>query len=118
MEANWWDKPVTLGGRVLAPLIGAGPDEVLVGDSTSINTFKVAVAALRLRPDRRAIVTDRNNFPTDLYMIGSAAELCGQLEVRVVDDPEGSSARSTVLSRLQSSRTSTTARRACTRWQR
>ncbi|MGP8163273.1 MAG: kynureninase [Acidimicrobiales bacterium] len=88
VEANWWDKPVTLGAR-LAPLIGAGPDEVLVGDSTSINTFKVAVAALRLRPDRRVIVTDRNNFPTDLYMIGSAAELCGQLEVRVVDDPEG-----------------------------
>ena len=75
--------------RRFVPLIGAGPDEVLVGDSTSINTFKVAVAALRLRPDRRAIVTDRNNFPTDLYMIGSAAELCGQLEVRVVYDPEG-----------------------------
>jgi kynureninase len=83
--AGWWDKPVTLGGRI-APLVGARPDEVLVGDSTSVNLFKVAVAAMRLRADRRVIVTDRDNFPTDLYMLEAAAELAGGAEVRRVDD--------------------------------
>jgi kynureninase len=83
--ADWWDKPVTLGGRI-APLVGARPDEVLVGDSTSVNLFKVAVAAMRLRADRRVIVTDRDNFPTDLYMLEAAAELAGGAEVRRVDD--------------------------------
>jgi kynureninase len=85
--AGWWDKPATLGGRI-APLVGARPDEVLVGDSTSVNLFKVAVAAMRLRADRRVIVTDRDNFPTDLYMLDSAAELAGGAKVRRVDDAE------------------------------
>ena len=86
-SAGWWDKPLALGARI-APLIGARPEEVVVGDSTSVNTFKVVVAALRMRPDRRVIVTDRDNFPTDLYIIDSAAELAGDYSIRRVETPD------------------------------
>ncbi len=72
----------------IAPLIGARPEEVIVGDSTSVNTFKVVIAALRMRPDRRVVVTDRDNFPTDLYIIDSAAELAGDYSVRRVETPD------------------------------
>ena len=86
-SAGWWDKPLALGARI-APLIGARPEEVIVGDSTSVNTFKVVIAALRMQPDRRVVVTDRDNFPTDLYIIDSAAELAGDYSVRRVETPD------------------------------
>lgn len=63
----WIDLPVRVGARI-AKLIGAHDSEVIAADSTSINVFKVLLAALRLRPDRRVIVSDIDNFPTDLYM--------------------------------------------------
>ncbi|HEY9324078.1 MAG TPA: kynureninase, partial [Agromyces sp.] len=50
--AGWFEKPLVLGDRI-APLIGAGPGEVVLGDSTSASLFQVAMAAARLRPDRR-----------------------------------------------------------------
>ena len=59
----------------LAPLIGAHPDEVAVADSTSINLFKVLAAGLALNPERRVILSERENFPTDLYMAQGLAEL-------------------------------------------
>lgn len=81
-DAGWFDKPRTLGGR-LAPLIGAGPDEVVVCDSTSINLFKVLSAAMRLRPDRTTVVSEAGSFPTDLYIIEGAA---GSHRRRLLDD--------------------------------
>lgn len=81
---GWFDKPRSLGDR-LAPLIGAGPGEVVVCDSTSINIFKVVVAALRLRPGRRLIVSDQDSFPTDLYMIEGAMSFFENYESRLVD---------------------------------
>jgi kynureninase len=81
--AGWFDKPRTLGDR-LAPLIGAGPGEVVVCDSTSINLFKVVAAALQLRPGRRTIVSDGNNFPTDLYILQGVADALGGYERRLV----------------------------------
>ena len=81
---GWWDLPVALGRR-LARLIGARPEEVLVTDSTSVDIFKLVVAAARLRPNRRVIVTYENNFPTDLYILDEAAALTG-LEVRRAKD--------------------------------
>jgi kynureninase len=68
--AGWYDLPRRLG-RLLAPLIGAAPDDVVVTDSTSINLFKVLAAALDMQagdPARRVIVTERDNFPSDIYM--------------------------------------------------
>lgn len=70
-SAGWFDLPKRLGDRV-APLIGAAAGEVVVTDTTSINLFKALAAALaiqhRTAPGRKVIVTERSNFPTDLYM--------------------------------------------------
>ena len=71
---GWINTPRTLGSKI-AQLIGAEPDEVVLTDSTSINLFKLVVAALRVRPERLEIVSDRFNFPTDLYIIQGAIDL-------------------------------------------
>ena len=71
-DAGWFDKPRTLGDKV-GQLIGAGPGQVVVCDSTSINVFKALTAALGLRPERDVVVGDRDNFPTDLYMMQGAS---------------------------------------------
>ncbi|QNB00509.1 kynureninase [Massilia sp. Se16.2.3] len=70
--AGWFDLPKRLGDR-LAPLIGAGTGEVVVTDTTSLNLFKALAAALQIQARgpasaRRVIVTERSNFPTDIYM--------------------------------------------------
>ena len=74
--AGWFDLPQRLGNRI-APLIGAGPDQVVATDSTSINLFKVLSAALTIaaqdQPTRRVVVSECSNFPTDLYI---AEALC------------------------------------------
>lgn len=62
----------------LAPLVGAEPSSVSVGDSTSINLFKVLASAVQLRPDRRKIVSERGNFPTDLYMAHGLGAFLGK----------------------------------------
>jgi kynureninase len=74
--ASWIDLPVKLGAKI-APLIGAATNEVIVADSTSVNLFKLLVAALRLRPDRRTILMEARDFPTDLYIGQGVAELMG-----------------------------------------
>ena len=79
---GWWDAPLRIGGK-LAGLVGAEPGEVAVTDSTSINLFKLLVAAARARPDRRVILTEETNFPTDRYLIDEVADMLG-LEVRAV----------------------------------
>ena len=90
--AGWFDLPGRLGNR-LAPLIGAGHDEVVVTDTTSINLFKVLAAALRVQqqrdPARRVIVSEASNFPTDLYIAQGLADLLQQgYEVRLVNSPD------------------------------
>jgi kynureninase len=69
--AGWFSLPQRLGNQI-APLIGAGPDQVVVTDSTSINLFKVLSAALSITtqdsPQRRVVLSERSNFPTDLYI--------------------------------------------------
>ena len=73
---DWIGVPARLGGKI-ARLIGAKPGEVLVADSTSLNVFKALHAALCLRPERRVILSDDGNFPTDLYMAQGLTELLG-----------------------------------------
>jgi len=69
--AGWFDLPQRLGARIAA-LIGADADEVVAADTTSVNLFKVLSAAIRIAqhagPKRRVIVSERSNFPTDLYI--------------------------------------------------
>jgi kynureninase len=83
---GWIDLPLRLGDKI-AKLIGAAPGEVAVTDSTSINLFKVLAVALDEYPDREVILSERDNFPTDLYM---AEGLCGMTgrELRLVDASE------------------------------
>ena len=90
---RWFDLPQRLGNQ-LAPLIGAGQDEVVCTDSTSINLYKVLSAALNIaredNPARQRVVSERSNFPTDLYI---AEGLCKErgLELVLVE-PEDISA--------------------------
>ena len=82
--AGWIDYPGKLGDRI-ARLVGADPGEIAVTDSTSVNLFKLASAAVKMRSGRRVILTEPGNFPTDLYMLqGLSAQLGGAIEVRTV----------------------------------
>jgi len=93
--AGWTDAPRRVGARI-ARLIGAEADEVICADSTSVNLFKVLAAALKLqaaRPQvsltqRRIILTERGNFPTDLYIAQGLAQLLGGYELRLVEAAE------------------------------
>jgi hypothetical protein len=71
-------RPAATHGRQDRPLVGAGPNEVVAADSTSVNLFKVLSAALniaaRTRPQRRVVVSERSNFPTDLYIAEGAVQ--------------------------------------------
>lgn len=83
--AGWIDLPARVGARI-APLIGAAPDEVVCADSTSVNLFKLAAAAVALRPDRRVIVSEPGNFPTDLYILQGLRDFDGRgLELHIVE---------------------------------
>ena len=81
--AGWIDLPARVGGRI-ARLIGARPHEVVAADSTSVNLFKILVAAARLRPGRRVLVIEPTTFPTDGYIAASVARTLG-LELRWCD---------------------------------
>ncbi len=74
---DWIDLPSQVGGKI-ARLIGAAPGTVTVADSTSVNIFKVLAVALAKRPDRRAILTEAGNFPTDVYITEGLATLLGR----------------------------------------
>ena len=73
---GWFDAPARIGAKI-AGLIGAGPDEVIVADSTSVNLFKLVAAALRARTGRSTILTDDLNFPSDLYILEGVVNLLG-----------------------------------------
>ncbi|MCB9077263.1 MAG: kynureninase [Anaerolineaceae bacterium] len=74
---GWIQAPFELGAKI-AQLIGAEADEVIITDSTSVNLFKLVVAALKARPGRPKIVSDAFNFPSDLYVIQGVIELLEQ----------------------------------------
>lgn len=84
---GWIDAPKRIGGKI-APLIGAQPDEVIVGDSTSTNLFKLLVAALQADPKRRIILSEAGNFPTDLHVAEGAVGCVAGASLRVVGRDE------------------------------
>ncbi|MCC7448832.1 MAG: kynureninase [Anaerolineae bacterium] len=86
--AGWIDLPRRLGDKI-ARIIGVQPGNVIVADSTSINLFKVLAAALNLNPDRRVILSEPDNFPTDLYMAQGLIDLLGkrhELQLKRADE--------------------------------
>jgi len=74
---DWIDLPGRVGDRI-ARLIGAAPGTVVAADSTSVNIFKLLAVALARRPGRKVILTEEDNFPTDVYIAGGLASLMGQ----------------------------------------
>jgi kynureninase len=88
--AGWMQLPQRVGDKI-GRLIGAGPGEVVAADSTSVNLYKVLAAALRMqreqRPGRSVIISERSNFPTDLYIAESLAEQHG-CTLNLVASPE------------------------------
>jgi kynureninase len=84
---RWLGEPERVGDRIASAVLGALPGEVVVSDSTTVNLYKLAVAALDARPGRRTVVTDRANFPTDRYVLEGLAAQRG-LEIAWLDpDP-------------------------------
>jgi kynureninase len=77
-NAGWFRAPSRAGEKI-ASLVGAAPGQVIIADSTSINLFKLTLAALTLRPGRTVIVSDVLNFPSDLYVLQGCARLLGDL---------------------------------------
>ncbi|MCK5646736.1 MAG: kynureninase [Anaerolineales bacterium] len=74
---GWINTPTELGAKI-ADLVGAQADEILVTEATSINLFKLALAALQARPNRTWIVSDVLNFPSDLYILQGIVKLLGK----------------------------------------
>ena len=81
---GWIDAPQRVGAMI-APLIGAAPDEVISADSTSVNLYKLIVAALRLDPKRNVVVSEAGNFPTDLHIAEGAVAAVAGAELRIVE---------------------------------
>jgi kynureninase len=83
-----WDTWIGLAGQtgdlLAASVLDAAPGEVVVSDSTSVNLYKLAAAAVRARPDRRVIVTDDDNFPSDRYVLAGLAAERG-LDLRIIE---------------------------------
>jgi kynureninase len=73
---GWIHAPTALGAKI-AQLVGAQADEIIVAEATSVNLFKLAVAALRARPGRSKVVSDVLNFPSDLYVLQGVIDLLG-----------------------------------------
>jgi len=91
-SAGWVDLPQRVGDKI-GRLIGARAGETLACDSTSVNLFKLLSLAVKLRPGRNVILSDRENFPTDLYMAeGLSALLGGALQLRALAPNEIESA--------------------------
>lgn len=83
-NANWWHAPQRVGEKI-ASLIGAAPGQVIVSDTTSINLYKLVLAALRLQPGRHRILSDTLNFPSDLYIFqGCLASLGAQYQLELI----------------------------------
>jgi kynureninase len=86
---RWIDLPGAVGDRI-GQLIGAAPGQVVVSDSTTVNLYKLAVAALDASPDRRVIVGDKHDFPTVRYVLqGVAARAGGHVRLLETDPVDG-----------------------------
>ncbi len=81
---GWIGLPQKLGGKI-ARLIGAEAGEVVAADSVSVNLFKLAAAAVGAEGGRRVMLTERGDFPTDLYILQGLSGMLGEVELRVVE---------------------------------
>jgi len=82
-NAGWVEAPARVGGKI-AQLVGAAPGQVIVSDSTSVNLYKLTMAALAMRPGRDRIVSDVLNFPSDLYILQGCIRTLGEYDLHLV----------------------------------
>ena len=88
-DEGWLELPLAIGDRLGEAALGAAPGQVAVGDSTTVCFYKLASAALDLRPGRTEIVTDVDNFPTDRYVLEGLARRARAEIVWLRGDPGG-----------------------------
>ena len=87
-DAGWMDRPRRIGERI-GRLIGAPAGTVVMGDTLSVKVYQAVAAALEMRPERRVILSDHGNFPSDLYMVDGLIRSLGQgHEVRLAAPEE------------------------------
>jgi kynureninase len=87
---GWWEAPARVGDKI-GTLIGADAGQVVVSDTTSLNLFKLVMAALTFNSSRKRVITDTMNFPSDLYVLQGCVQLLGKRHeiVRIDSNDEG-----------------------------
>jgi len=86
---GWLDAPTRIGDK-LGQLLGAQPGEIIIADSTTVNLYKLAVAAIRAQPGRHKIITDDLNFPSDLYALQGICQMLGPAySVEIIPSTDG-----------------------------
>ncbi|MBY6682257.1 kynureninase [Rhodococcus sp. BP-316] len=85
-DEEWFELPITLGDTLGRVALGAAPGQTVIGDSTTVLLYKIARGAAALRPCRTEIVLDRDNFPTDRYVLESIASELGLTLVWIDSD--------------------------------
>ncbi len=85
--AHWIDEAQVAGDLLGRAVLGAGPGQVLVCDTTSVNFYQLCVAAIKARPGRKTIITDTANFPTDRYILDGLAKQFG-LKLVIIDNED------------------------------
>ena len=86
---GWFDLPLRVGAKI-ARLIGAQDNEVIIADSTSVNLFKLAAAALRAQPGRTRIITDDLQFPSDLYILQGVSDFMNRSHtIEIIPSADG-----------------------------
>lgn len=84
---HWVDEAQSVGDLIGRSTLGAGPGQVLACDTTSVNFYQLASAAIRARPDRKTIIIDAANFPTDRYIMQGLADQLG-LKLITIDNED------------------------------
>ncbi|TQC49712.1 kynureninase [Rhodococcus sp. WS4] len=103
-DEEWYDLPITIGDTLARAALGAAAGQTTIGDSTTVMLYKLARGALALRPGRSEIVVDRDNFPTDRYVLESIAGELG-LTLRWIESDRRGGVRTGDLNAVVSDRT-------------
>ncbi len=85
--SHWIDEAQVAGDLLGRAVLGAGPGQVLVCDTTSVNFYQLCVAAIKARPGRKTVITDAANFPTDRYILKGIAQQLG-LNLIIIDNED------------------------------
>ena len=94
--SHWIDEAQVAGDLLGRAVLGAGPGQVLVCDTTSVNFYQLCVAAIQARPGRKTVITDAANFPTDRYILKGIAEQFG-LKLIIIDNEDPAIAKNELI---------------------